>query len=395
MTYGENLVDSLLSELQKTKKYYAYREPRITRVKSSRKNPDFVVVGAAIGVIILEVKDWVHISEATHKQVKIQRRDQSVSMETNPILIAEDYAHNLSSRFQELDELMRLRHGRKVLKFPWMAAVVFPNINRKTIRYFVENDVWDKDVIIGQEDLASAEKLEKALLNIPRLFPLDKPLSMNVLDVIRGVLDPVVIFPDQIGQPAGITTIQQTSLIKESLKPKPESKQKSLFPDEFLSDDTVEVAQDSSVRLVRGVAGSGKSLVLARRAQFLAEKYPELNILVLAFNVDLVHDLERRIPGAANLKVINFHKVCSQILGKEWRDPLNTEGWLKNKFSDFLAKNDLSAEFVADEIEWRKELGLYDSAEYLNAKREGRETRLVQSKREIVNIVFDQYVELY
>src|SRR5699024_11861087 len=40
-------------------------------------------------------------------------------------------------------------------------------------------------------------------------------------------------------------------------------------------------------RLIRGVAGSGKTLILASRAKLLAKQHPDWKILILCYNISL------------------------------------------------------------------------------------------------------------
>src|SRR5690606_38080419 len=136
------------------------------------------------------------------------------------------------------------------------------------------------------------------------------------------------------GIPTGILTLDQEAEITRPLPNKPTKKpavQLRLFDDDLLTEEARGIAEATSVRLVRGVAGSGKSLVLARRAQYLAEQYPDLKILVMAFNKDLTADLRRRIGSAPNLVVSNFHKVCKDIIGPAWRSPFSLESWLYHR----------------------------------------------------------------
>ncbi len=390
-TYGEKLVAELVKSLDR-KKYYGIQEPTITGIKkiSAYRNPDFVIVGVSLGVIILEVKDWVKLRGYDKGKVEIERRDGTIVAEDNPLKIAREYALNLSDRFKQLDDLIYMHRGQKKLKFPWMYAVAFPNIEQKIIQKFVDQGVWDEGSILAKEQLTEA-KFERALHNIPSAWKLDHLISPSTREVIRAVLDPTIIISDIDGQPLGVETAPQTIIIQEPLKSR-NPKQPTLLPIELLNENARTLAESTSVRLVRGVAGSGKSLVLARRAQYLAEQYPDLQILVLAFNSDLTADLERRISTSPNLKVTNFHKICSRIMGKKWRSPQKIEGWLNNRLPDFIEQNQLTTEFVADEIEWRKELKIYDNDEYLEIEREGRGSSLRRAKRAIINTIFDQYI---
>lgn len=63
--------------------------------------------------------------------------------------------------------------------------------------------------------------------------------------------------------------------------------------------------------LVRGVAGSGKTMVLTRRAHHLRELHPDWKILVLCFNRVLAEHLARTIGADDRLEVVTFPGGCS------------------------------------------------------------------------------------
>jgi hypothetical protein len=394
-TYGEQHIDSLLKRLVNHRKDLFYvAEPAIKADKSAHIHPDFVIVSAKQGVIVLEVKDWINILEADQRNIVIKRRDGHQATEKNPIQTAKEYAYNLNAAFRRVDELLKKRHGRIELKFPWMYGVAFPNIESKIIQRLMNENIWGDGFAFGRNELTE-DRFESCLATIPSRWKLESPLTNEIREKIRGVLDPRVILPDN----TGIETLRQTNIIIEPLKtqtPANTLKQATLLPDDFLTKEAAELAENVTVRLVRGVAGSGKSLVLARRAQYLAEQYPHLRILVMAFNTDLTADLQRRIPGAPNLEIQNFHKICRSIISRRISgDIISIDRWLEHNMGHYLQSNQFSAEFVAQEIEWRKELGIYDSQEYLTVARDGRGKALGQDKRAIINQIFDQYMHTH
>ncbi|RMF81390.1 MAG: hypothetical protein D6737_05225 [Chloroflexi bacterium] len=389
-TYGEKRVERLLKSLP-SNRYFFVAEPEIVGSKTTRSRPDFVVVSAERGVIVLEVKDWKNIVSITQKKVTIIRdgMDGVEEEEDNPVEIAHDYALNLADAFEARAELRKKYRGREVLRFPWMYAAIIVHLDNDTKRK-AEGLIWEKGRVLNSEDL-QPDRFEKALQSIPAKWRLEKPLNKDILNIIRGVLDPELIVHDAKGEDVGTITVEQERIIKQPIKIKPAASPM----DDFLTDEAIAVSQNTSVRLVRGVAGSGKSLVLAKRAQFLAANYPDANILVLAFNKDLVKDLEKRIGNIPSIEVVNFHKLCSNILGSKWRPPQKIEEWLSNWFADLMEQSNLTPEFVASEIEWRKELELYDNAEYLNVERKGRGRSLNKNKREVINTIMDQYIDYH
>ena len=69
----------------------------------------------------------------------------------------------------------------------------------------------------------------------------------------------------------------------------------------------------SDVLVVTGPPGSGKTLVLAARATWLADRHPEWRIQILCFNRVLAPYLEALVFGHANISVRTFGKFCSSL----------------------------------------------------------------------------------
>ena len=63
-------------------------------------------------------------------------------------------------------------------------------------------------------------------------------------------------------------------------------------------------------RLIRGVAGSGKTVILICRARHLRARYPEWRILVLCYNRVLADYLRGAIGPDPQLEVLHYHSWC-------------------------------------------------------------------------------------
>ena len=80
------------------------------------------------------------------------------------------------------------------------------------------------------------------------------------------------------------------------------------------------MAADFSVRLVNGVAGSGKTLIAISRALLLAELFPRQRILVLIHNTPIVADLAHRLRRArgglpGNVEMLTFFAWIAPAMG--------------------------------------------------------------------------------
>jgi hypothetical protein len=390
-THGEKLLNQLLRDLPK-KQFFFHYEPEIVTPDGKSSKPDFIIVSALFGVVVLEVKDWVKIVSGNQQNIQTIRTDGTPMMHENPIRIAEGYAYDLKRRFEERAELWEQYKGKTVLRFPWQCMVALPHISQDIIRQFERKGIWPKGVVIGKELLTSPAHLHQAVENLPWKFKLDQPMSLDILDIIRELINPSLTVIDAEGQISGTLTRTQYNLITEPLHTV-HSRQIPLFDEDELSTEAMEISENTMVRLVRGVAGSGKTLVLVRRVRHVANQHPNAKILVMTFNVDISDDLKKRIAlPDSRVEVLNFHKLCRMILKSIWQDPISTKDWLRKYEPETLKQLELSADFVAGEFAWRKELGLYDDLEYLDAERKGRGQRLDRPKREIINRMFNRYL---
>lgn len=385
-TYGEKLLNRLLRDLPKKQFFFQY-EPQII-TQDSYSKPDFVVVSALWGVVIVEVKDWGRLQggdQALIHTVSKQGIEQSFE---NPVRVAERYAYDLKKRFEVRRELWEQYKGRRALKFPWQVMVTLPRISQKIISQFEKKGVWPRGVVIGKEQLASAATLHQAINNLPWKFQLEHPFSLDMLDIIREILNPSLVVQNEDGFPIGTLTQLQHGLINEPLR-SVHPKQLTLFEYDELSDESRDIPGSSSIRLLRGVAGSGKTLVLVRRVRHIAERYPDARLLVLTFNVELANDLKSRLDY--HIEVASFHRICRRMLGSRWQEPIRARDWLRQNASEELRALGLNAEFIASEFAWRKETNLLTDADYLEADRSGRGQRLDHGKRAQINSLYKRY----
>jgi hypothetical protein len=384
-TYGEALVAKRLEELCKVhkNKFFFMEEPMIPD-KTGGIRPDFVLVSQKKGVYVIEVKDWVEFTDGCNQEsVYIRKRSGDIVKHKNPYETARGYCLALVNRLERRTELMHRHRGHDKLKFPWQEIVILPNIPRKTIQQFYDTGIWPEDTVLGREDVHNVESLIEALNRINMKFDIKNGgLDQKALDAIRATVDPVLIVGER-----GTETIQQTKIIREKFE---------LPDDDILTDEAKDVSTATNIRLVRGVAGSGKTLVLMRRAKYLRYKHPDSHILILTYNKDLMEDTRRRIDDPS-IDVVNFHKLCADVFkaaGRKWQSPLNTQGWLNHspEARAIMDENNLDAEFVAEEFAWRKEAGHVTTESYLTANRRGRGKALQQNKREVIDTLFQQYL---
>jgi hypothetical protein len=389
ITPGEHRLKKLLQQLP-AEDYWFTHEPRLIRPDGQTSKPDFVIVHRHLGLVIVEVKDWTHIERGDPHTITTRRFDGETISQDNPLLTAERYAYDLKQRFEQRAELWETYRGRQTLRFPWQVMIVLPFIPEQVITQFEKVGIWPKHVVIGRSSLESLLDFDEAIQQLPWRFRLPAPIPDATLDIIRETLEPALVVATADGKPLGTLTQTQYQLVSAPLygfKPR----QLPLLPEEFVPEESTQNILDPAVQLVRGVAGSGKTLVLVRRVQALARLHPDARLLVLTFNVDIANDLQARIGTFPQVEVLNFHRLCRMALQPYWADPLRAVEWLRRYTAERLREIGITADYAAAEFGWRKEMGLYDGEAYLQADRRGRGKRLDRHQREQLNQLFDAY----
>ena len=87
-------------------------------------------------------------------------------------------------------------------------------------------------------------------------------------------------------------------------------------------------------RVIRGVAGSGKTLVLTYRAQYIAEHFPSSRILLLCFNGALSVALRKEVKKYRNIKVQTVDKLAADLLkqiSRQMRQLRSAEEWRERR----------------------------------------------------------------
>lgn len=169
-------------------------------------------------------------------------------------------------------------------------------------------------------------------------------------------------------------------------------------------DEQAQTATDLSVRLVNGVAGSGKTLIALSRALLLAEMHPRERVLILIHNTPIVADIRERLHRAhgrlpANLEITTY----SAWIHRQWRRlygmPLSMPGdpmhlphlvrSLRPRWPDLK----LGEDQLIEEFDFLNEMLVTGEAEYMDASRAGRGFSLRAKERREVWALFEAVTE--
>ncbi|WP_215143817.1 3'-5' exonuclease [Exiguobacterium qingdaonense] len=284
-TAGERLVFRTLKRYLPDD-YIIYYEPNI-----HGRKPDFVIIGPDLGLIVLEVKDYTRstLYQLNHEEWIITPTNGSQKQIKSPFLQARENMFKLTDVLKRDQNL--IQHEGKyatTLKFPYGSGVIFTRLTQDDCINYGLYQVIDpcfslmRDEINPEDPQFSEEILIEKILNMFTVpYRLREPLTGEEIDAIRYHLFPEVrisaefkkVTPYQDQLLLSLHNIRAMDLHQENL-----AKQ--------LGDQN---------RLIRGVAGSGKTLILASRAKLLSKQHPEWKILILCYNISLARFIEQMV----------------------------------------------------------------------------------------------------
>jgi len=279
-------------------------------VGSKRLHPDFIVLHPLRGLIVLEVKDWKLDTIQTLDRITVTLcLPHGPKTVANPLRQARDYALAIAHLLEQDPLLVQgagIHQGK--LAFPYSYGVVLSHITRKQFEASEGlQAVLEPHLVICQNEIfESVDPLafQERLWNLCT-YTFGEPLTPAQVDRIRWHLFPEVrigvqlsLLPDEPSQPETLTVpdlIRVMDLQQEQLA-------RSL---------------GEGHRVIHGVAGSGKTLVLVYRCLHLAQTLDK-PILVLCFNVSLAAKLrqvfhEKGVEGD-RIAVRHFHGWCNDLL---------------------------------------------------------------------------------
>ena len=307
-----------------------YHEPKYWMAR-----PDFVVLSPRLGMLVIEAKGWQagYIVSADRYEVRT-RYSGKVKLHKHPIDQARDYMFDLIDFCKEHPVLRpTLVNAKGRLCFPVGHVVAFSRISRKHLKsaglseIFPERETVSKEILEEWGEL-EGNALEQALKTyFTAQFPFEK-LDAEVMEKIRTAINPS----------RGVLQVKLnlSEDVEQSLEILAEHRDLMHTLDD--RQESAAVGLNSGHRILLGVAGSGKTLVLQARARYLAKADPKAKILLLCYNRTLAGWLRHQLRDVAeNVEVKNFHAFAAGFkTGWVKSDDLLGDRLLaKLRFSDF------------------------------------------------------------
>ena len=280
-------------------------------VGPKRSHPDFVVLHPRRGLLILETKHWRldTIRRATRQVWEIVP-DGQLKIVINPLAQARHCAIQVVNALERDSQLVHAEGAHQgKLCFPWGYGVVLTNITRRQFEQACLGEALDSQYVICADEMteqAGAEDFQQRLWNMfPHAF--GGVMSLPQLDRVRWIMFPEVRVATQFG------LFDQTTL---------EGDADASYPDLMrvmdLQQEQLARSLGDGHRVIHGVAGSGKTMILGYRAELLAQAATAAKpVLVLCYNEPLAVKLASLMQArglAERVHVRHFHKWCRQQL---------------------------------------------------------------------------------
>lgn len=267
-------------------------------------HPDFVVLHPRRGLLILEVKDWrLESLRQANRQTWDVLFGGVPKTVPSPIEQARHYAHQV---VDALSRDGRLLDATGKLAFPWSYGIVLTHITRRQFESAGLQHAIEPDRVICSDEMTASVEAEAFQSRLWGMFPtlMRGVLSLPQIDRIRWILFPEV----RVNEPIGLFGAEDPA--------------DAPLPDIMrvldLQQEQLARSLGDGHRVIHGVAGSGKTMILGYRAEHLAKATPGGKpILVLCFNQPLALKLDAVMAAkglTGQVHVRNFHRWCRQQL---------------------------------------------------------------------------------
>jgi len=275
-------------------------------VGPTNSHPDFVVIHPRRGLLILEVKDWkLSTIQSADKQTWTIIPDGTPKMVENPLEQARQYAHQVVDALKRDPQLTQTEGAHAGnLAFPWSYGVVLTNITRAQFKAAELHHAIEPHRVLCKDEMLESVDAEDLQSRLWDMFPfmMRGVMSLPMLDRVRWIMFPQVrvqtqgkLFDDNDADTELPSIMRVMDLQQEQLA-------RSL---------------GDGHRVIHGVAGSGKTMILGYRAEYLARAGgPGCKpILILCFNEPLgvkLHSVMAAKGLGDRVHVRHFHKWCHE-----------------------------------------------------------------------------------
>lgn len=311
-TNGEKKVFRLLQDtLVPDEDFLVWYEPKVVDRYS-----DFLIFSQKFGLLVVEVKDWNINQITTFSPQTFKGNFYGQEKEVlNPLAQARDVANKIKGYLSKIPSLVHNEgeHKNKI-SFPIGHCVIFTNISRSQAesRVLLSNpQILGESQSIFSDDLSfdidSKDECRNFITKLKNTFLVKyyfDPLSYDDLKSLRFAIFPEVRI--------------NVNKIRQLRSQKDEELLKTLD----LEQEQTAKSMGAGHRILKGVAGSGKTLVLACRVKYLKQIHSDWKILIVCYNISLRQYLHQLIKYSGDqdkkyndIHISHFHGLVKELTG--------------------------------------------------------------------------------
>ena len=271
-------------------------------------HPDFVLLHPRRGLLILETKDWKleTVQRATRQMWEIVP-DGQLKVVMNPLAQARHCAIQVVNALERDPQLVQPAGAHQgKLAFPWGHGVVLTRITRKQFDAAGLGDAIEPHYVICKDEMEESADVEEFQQRLWNMFPhsFGGVMSLPQLDRVRWIM-----FPE-------VRVQTQGALFDDS---DVDAELPSIMRVMDLQQEQLARSLGDGHRVIHGVAGSGKTMILGYRAEYLAKAHTAASrpILILCYNEPLAVKLASVMEAkglADRVHARHFHKWCRDQL---------------------------------------------------------------------------------
>ncbi|MFB2975053.1 DEAD/DEAH box helicase [Microseira sp. BLCC-F43] len=223
----------------------------------------------------------------------------------------DNYLNKFLNKLQHYPILTQPNGSAQVrLAFPVGIGLVMSNITVNQARDPNISQLLIDEKVIYRNELLSWDNISEIdLVNqLEMMFPDKLPflnLTPDQIETIKGILYPEIAIKEVPASSNSVPDnieLRDNSYVIRTLDHRQECIVKSI---------------GGGHRIIYGVAGSGKTLVLLSRAKLLANRNPNQRILILCFNIGLASYFQSLLPK--KIDVMHFDAWVKHLLGREYK----------------------------------------------------------------------------
>jgi len=305
--------------------------------------PDIILMRKGWGVLIIEVKDWNLDSYYIDSYMK-WRVSHNHSVIKSPIDQVLKYKKNIYNL--HIDSLLELKLRDYRYWYVVKCALFFSTTSKQNLKLFLYSNFKKQEEELKSQN-APQFKIDtlKEKVKKHEIF-MSKNIALIGVDSLEKIIFEKILNDNWISRANNYFTNDLYESFKRFLKPSYHS-----FEDgkEFKFNKEQEELSESKVgnQKVKGVAGAGKTLVLAKRA-VNAHKRTGDQVLIISFNITLknyIHDKISNVRDDFNWRyfhIVNYHDFINSVMnnvGIEFEIPANFEAFNSFERELFFDKN--------------------------------------------------------